>query len=96
MTRRWAIARCFFAALVVLTCAALFSAAALVPAPPTVLPCVLVVCIGWPMVAAWELRASISVLRGRDAGDGPLDRRALATLRRHLDRLPETQHPLGL
>jgi hypothetical protein len=75
-------------ALAVATSAGLFTAAALVPAPPVVLPLVVAVCIGFPMLAAWELSAT----RGR----APLDSRALARLRRHLDELPETRHPLGL
>jgi peptidoglycan/LPS O-acetylase OafA/YrhL len=79
-----------FAALAVFTSAVIFTAAALVPAPPAVLPLVLAVCIGGPMLAAWELRSKLH----RTAG--PLDSTALARLRRHLDELPETQHPLGL
>jgi hypothetical protein len=75
-------------ALAVVTSGGLFTAAALVPAPPVVLPLVVAVCIGLPMLAAWELSAA----RGRT----PLDSRALARLRRHLDELPETRHPLGL
>jgi hypothetical protein len=70
--------------------AALFTAAALVPAPAVVLPLVVVVCIGFPMLAAWELSAT------RKHSHPPLDSRALARLRRHLDELPETRHPLGL
>jgi hypothetical protein len=77
----------------VVTSAALFTAAALVPAPPAVLPLVLAVCIGGPMLAAWELRSMFSA--GRRPGPAPLDSRAVARLRRHLDELPETQHPLG-
>jgi len=90
---------CAFAGLAVLTCAALFTAAALVPAPPAVLPLVVVVCIAAPMAAAWELRGAISSFRraDRDADvDQPLDSRTLTALRRHLAQLPETQHPLGL
>jgi hypothetical protein len=81
-------------ALAVITSAALFTAAALVPAPPAVLPLVLAVCIGGPMLAAWELRSTVGA--GRPRMKSPLDTRALAKLRRHLDELPETQHPLGL
>jgi hypothetical protein len=88
--RRSALA-CAFAGLVVLVSVGLFSAAALVPAPPAVLPLVAIVCIGGPMLAAWELRSAI----GRRSA-APLDSHALTTLRRHLDKLPETKHPLGL
>lgn len=80
-------------ALAVIASAALFTAAALVPAPPAVLPLVVAVCIGGPMLAAWEMRSTLG--RPRRSGP-PLDRRAVAKLRRALDELPETQHPLGL
>jgi hypothetical protein len=75
-------------ALAAVASAGLFMAAALVPAPPVVLPLVAVVCIGLPMLAAWELSAT--------PRHAPLDSRALARLRQHLDELPETRHPLGL
>jgi len=83
---------CAFVALTALMCAGLLSAAALVPAPPAVLPFLVVVCIGCPMVAAMELPGAVAGLRGRR----PIDTRALDALRRQLDALPETQHPLGL
>ena len=76
----------------VVTSAALFTAAALVPAPPAVLPLVLAVCIGGPMLSVWELRDGLYARRRTVA---PLDSRAVDRLRRHLDELPETQHPLG-
>jgi hypothetical protein len=76
-------------------CAGLLSAAALVPAPAAVLPFIVVVCIGGPMVAALELPAAIAGL-GRTGRRPAPDAHALATLRRQLDALPETQHPLGL
>jgi hypothetical protein len=95
MTRRQASLTRLFCALAVVTSGALFTAAALVPAPPAVLPLVLAVCIGGPMVAAWELRSTTAV-RGRRRGHDPLDSNAVAQLRRQLEALPETQHPLGL
>jgi hypothetical protein len=75
------------AVLTVVVSAGLLGAAVLVPAPPAALVLVVLVCIGCPMVAAWELS------RVTAAPAGPPDLRAL---RRQLDRLPETQHPLGL
>ena len=90
---------CLFAALVILASLGLFTAAALAPAPPTVLPLLALVCIGGPMLAAWELRSSNALLLARQrvgAGADGLDHSAVAALRRSLDRLPETQHPLGL
>jgi hypothetical protein len=93
LTRRRALGSCAFVALTVAMCAALLSAAALVPAPPAVLPLIVVVCIGCPMVAAWELPRAIAALRPPPAR--PLDARAVQTLHHQLDSLPETPHPLG-
>jgi hypothetical protein len=85
-SRRQAIARIAFAALVVLACAGLVSAAALVPAPPLVLPLIAIVSIGGPMTVTPELQAGIAALRRQHD--------AMATLRRSLAELPETAHPL--
>ena len=93
-TRRQAIFGCVFAALTVLTCAGLVSAAVLVPAPAVVVPFLVATCIGCPMRAALDLPASIAVLRADRRARG--DARLLAEMRRHLRQLPETQHPLGL
>jgi hypothetical protein len=89
-TRRQAILVCAFAALTAVICAALLVAAALIPAPPVVLPFVVAVCIPAPMVAAWDLRPSVGVLRA-PRGDRA---RLLAEMRSYLDGLPETEHPL--
>src|SRR3954470_4393261 len=96
MTRRQASLTRLFCALAVVTSGALFTAAALVPAPPAVLPLVLAVCIGGPMLAARELRSTREARGRRLPGRGPLDSSAVAQLRRQLEALPETQHPLGL
>ena len=85
-SRREAIARIAFALLVVLACAGLVSAAALVPAPPLVLPLIAIVSIGGPMTVTPELQAGIAALRRQ--------RDAIAELRRNLAELPETAHPL--
>jgi hypothetical protein len=92
--RRQTALTCVFSALAVIVSAGLFSAAALAPAPPAVIPLVVVVCIGAPALAAWELSKTIGARRR--PSPSPLDSTALTTLRRHLDELPETQHPLGL
>ncbi len=42
------------------------------------------------MFAGWEVPSAVAALRSERAG------RALARLRRTLDELPETEHPLGL
>jgi len=83
-TRRQAILACAFVALTALTCAGLVSAAVLVPAPPDVVPFIVATCIGFPMLATWQLSSAIAVLR------------AGADMRRFLRQLPETQHPLDL
>jgi hypothetical protein len=76
-------------------CAGLLAAAALAPAPPVVLPFVIAVGIGLPMLAAWELRPSLVVLRAHRAAErAATHARLLADWRRRLDALPETPHPL--
>lgn len=64
--------------------AALVVAAALVPPPVAALPAVALACIGAPMAATFELARAFTAVRE------PHDR-----LRRELEQLPETQHPLG-
>lgn len=99
-SRRRAIVSCVVATFTALTCAALLGAAALVPAPPGVLPVIILACVGCPMLAATALPDSIAALRARrltrSGAAPPLDRRALKKLRGELDRLPETRHPFGL
>ena len=80
-----------YVALTVLVCAGLVSAAVLAPAPPTALPFIVLVAIGMPMAAAFELPSLVAALR-----HGLREGRAVTRLRRELDRLPETHHPLGL
>jgi hypothetical protein len=92
-TRRQAYATCFIAALTLIGCAALIVAAALDHAPPLVLPLVAAVCIGCPLGVAWSLPLAIAVLRHSRP---ELGRSSLKAMRRALDRLPETEHPLGL
>ena len=89
-TRSRSLVVALFVAITALACAALVAAAVLVPAPAAALPILVTVCVGLPMVAAYEL----STLRAAPAAD--LGERQLAALRRELARLPETQHPLGL
>jgi hypothetical protein len=91
-TRLHAILVCSFLGVAGAGCAALAAAAALVPAPPAVIPFIVAICIGCPLVFRGELRSSIGVLR--DPRLRPLRRRHLNRLRRELERLPETSHPL--
>jgi hypothetical protein len=74
-------------AVTALVCAAVLTAAILVPAPGSVLGVIVAVCVALPMLATWDL-AQVS------AAAGP--RLDVNELRRDLQRLPETQHPLGL
>ena len=85
LNRRRAILACISVAVTALVCAGLLAAAALVPAPTLVLLAVIVISIGCSMAAAYELAQAVPALRDPSA-----------ELRRQLDRLPETQHPLGL
>jgi hypothetical protein len=93
-TRRQAFATCVIAILALAGSAALLVAAVLAPAPTMVLPLVAIVCIGCPFAVAWSLPLAIAVLRHSKPAE--LDRGSLQALRRTLDRLPETDHPLGL
>lgn len=83
---------CLTAMLTAVVCSAVCVAAVLAPAPAAVVPLLALVCVGCPMLAAWELPSAIATLRARRASS---DAYALATLRRSLDSLPETEHPLG-
>lgn len=85
VTRRRALLLCAFAAAVAIACAGLVLAAALVPAPAVVLPFVVLVGIGVPMLVTLELPPAIAALRHA---------RAVSVFRRGLDRLPEAAHPL--
>lgn len=94
-TRRRALVVCACVTLIAVMCAGVVGAAVLVPAPPAVLPVLVVVCIGCPMAAACELPAAIAGLR-RSRRSSAREVRALRALRRELDALPEARHPLGL
>jgi hypothetical protein len=96
--RRHAVLLLVWAVLAVLVAAGLLVAAVLVPAPAAALPFLVVGCVGLPMMAARDLEAALAALgeRRRPAAEDRLDGRALRELRRSLERLPETKHPLGL
>ena len=70
---------------------AVCAAAILVPAPVGAVPFVVAICVGCPLFAGWEVAPAIASRRADRARH-----RALASLRATLDRLPETEHPLGL
>jgi ABC-type nitrate/sulfonate/bicarbonate transport system permease component len=83
--RRRVILLGLFASLATVVCGALLAAAVLVPAPVTVVPFVIATCLGCPMAGAYELSRAVAAVR-----DPQIE------LRRELDLLPETPHPLGL
>jgi hypothetical protein len=92
-TRLEAILACTAAVVASLACVGLASAAMLVPAPADVVPVVATICVVCPLFAAWELPGAVAALW---TGPSARRERALEQLRRGLDRLPETEHPLGL
>ena len=83
--RRRVLVVAVYAALAALACGALLTAAVLVPAPAVVVPFVVATCLGCPMAAAYELSRAVAAVRDPQR-----------ELRRELDRLPETPHPLDL
>jgi hypothetical protein len=93
LTTPQAIAICVTAAVAAVACAGLCAAAILVPAPTAIVPIVAVCCVVCPMMAAWQLPPAVTFFRTRRARHRAA---ALAELRRGLDQLPETDHPLGL
>jgi hypothetical protein len=76
---------CCLAALVVAASVGLLLAATLAPAPPAVLPLVVLVGVGMPMLVAYELPPALASLRAH--------RRLATAVRRDLAQLPETAHP---
>ena len=82
--RRRAGLACLAVVLMAVACAGLIAAAVLVPAPRAVLPLVMFVCVAGPIAMTFELTRALAVLR-----------EPAAELKRDLDRLPETPHPLG-
>jgi hypothetical protein len=95
-TRSQALFACATLALTVVACVGLLLAAAFVPAPPVVVPFIVVVCIAFPMLASWELRPLLSVLRASGGlTRGRRNARLLAEMRAYLEELPETPHPHG-
>lgn len=96
MRRRWATRVrpalvLLAAALTALISAGVCTAAILAPAPAAVVPLVVLICIGCPLFASWEVPVALASVRSERAAG-----RALARLRRTLEQLPETEHPLGL
>jgi hypothetical protein len=76
-----------FTALVSVT---LCAAAVLAPAPTAVVPLVVIICVGAPLFAGWEVPIALACLRSRRSAG-----RAVAALKRALAQVPETEHPLG-
>ena len=80
----------FAALMTVVTSAVLLTAAILAPAPEAVIPFVVIVSIGCPVLASWQIPPVIAPLRAKR-----FTTRALSQMHRGLAQLPETEHPLG-
>ena len=59
--------------------------------PAGVMPLVLILCIGGPVVGTWELPRALAVLHRHYLGG---QARAVAHFRKSLALLPEVEHPL--
>jgi hypothetical protein len=77
-----------------LVSAAMCAGAVLAPAPPIAVPLVVMICVGSPLFAGWEVPRALVSLRAERIERA--QRRALAALTKSLEQLPETEHPLGL
>ena len=84
MTRATAIATCFSAAATFVVCAALLAFAALVPPPPAIVPLLVLVGLGMPTAAVWNVPVALQALR------------SVRDLRDELARIPEVQHPSAI
>jgi hypothetical protein len=80
----------FAAFMTVVTSAVLLTAAILAPAPEAVIPFVVIISIGCPVLASWQIPPVVASLRAKRFA-----RRALSQMHRGLAQLPETEHPLG-
>jgi hypothetical protein len=80
----------FAALMTIVTSALLLTAAILAPAPEAVVPFVVIISIGCPVLASWQIPPVVATLRAKRFAT-----RALSQLHRGLAKLPETEHPLG-
>jgi hypothetical protein len=80
------------AVLAALVGVAVCAAAILVPAPTGAIPFVVAISAGAPLLAGWEIRSAVTSRRRFELRG----EKALGRLRSQLERLPETEHPLGL
>jgi hypothetical protein len=91
LTRRQVVSALMLAVVSALCSAGLVAAAIVLHPPAAIVPLLVIVCVASPVVGTWELPLALTALRARRAGH----RHAIAMLRRTLDQLPETEHPLG-
>lgn len=91
-SRRDAFSVCAMAAVSLACSAGLCVAAVLLHPPVAVVPLLVLVCVGCPVLGTWELAPALASLRH---GRRPSKRAAIAELRRGLAALPEVEHPLG-
>jgi hypothetical protein len=92
-TRREAASACIFAAVSFACAASLCVAAVLLHPPVAVVPLLVIACVGCPVFGTWELVPAVATLRYN--GRVSSKRKAIASFRRSLAALPETDHPLG-
>lgn len=79
------------ALLTIVTCAALCAVAIVGRAPDDVVPLIVAICIGCPVLAALQVPGALATHRARRHAA-----RELARMRRSLAKLPDAEHPLGL
>jgi hypothetical protein len=79
------------AVLAALAGVAVCAAAILVPAPTAAIPFAVAMSAGCPLFAGWEISAALTSRRQFERSGA----KALGRLRSQLERLPETEHPLG-
>jgi hypothetical protein len=72
--------------------AAVCVVAILAPAPAAAIPLVVVISIGCPIFAGWNVPLAVARLRAH----GRARRDPISQLRASLEQLPEVEHPLGL
>ena len=88
----WGWLVCITAVAAAMVGAGLCAAAVLIHPPVAAVPFVAVVCVACPLFASWQLPVAIGAVRR----SGPRGHAAaVVRLRRSLDELPETEHPLG-
>jgi hypothetical protein len=92
-TRPQAFLLCTLVALTAVISGGLLTLAVLKSVPIAALPLLVFACIGCSMAGGCELPRAIRAIRHLRMA--AFDRASLKAMRRQLDELPETRHPLG-